>query len=122
MQRDIGKVNIKETGSANGHNGIKSVIDSLRTKDFKRVRIGIGRPPANIDDRSNEIVAKFVLSKFNENELHQLNQLVYPMWTKGGLELLCDKGELIKEPPPKKKNKKPKLAVVQEGNTVSVKT
>ncbi|KAI8071837.1 peptidyl-tRNA hydrolase-domain-containing protein, partial [Thamnidium elegans] len=119
MQREVGKVNIKQTGSANGHNGIKSVIDNLRSKDFKRVRIGIGRPPANIDDRSYEIVAKFVLGKFSANELHQLNQLVYPMWTKGGLELLCDKGELIQEP--KKKNKKQKV-VVQKDNTVPVKT
>lgn len=109
MQRDVGKVNIKETGSANGHNGIKSVIDSLRTKDFKRVRIGIGRPL--IDDRSNEIVAKFVLGKFNENELMKLNQVVYPLWTTNqGLHLLCDKGmlEVTKKP---KSNKKPKILV-----------
>lgn len=115
MQRDLGKVNLKGNGSANGHNGVKSVIDNLRSHEFKRVRIGIGRPPANIDDRSYEIVAKFVLGKFSPNEIQQLEKSVYPMWTQqGGLELLCEKGELISEP--KKKNKKRK--VTQEPNCV----
>lgn len=104
MQRDLGKVNIKASGSANGHNGIKSVIDNLKTNEFNRVRIGIGRPPADVDDRSYEVVAGFVLSKFTTNEVTKLEQLVYPMWTQNqGLELLCDKGQLI--PTPKKKNK-----------------
>lgn len=102
MQRDLGKVNLKASGSANGHNGIKSVIDNLKTNEFNRVRIGIGRPPAHIDDRSYEVVAGFVLSKFTPTEITKLEQVVYPMWTQNkGLELLCDKGQLI--PTPKKK-------------------
>ncbi|KAI7899560.1 peptidyl-tRNA hydrolase-domain-containing protein [Cokeromyces recurvatus] len=106
MQRDLGKVNLKEGGSANGHNGIKSVIENLKTHEFKRVRIGIGRPPAEIDDRSYEVVAGFVLAKFTQNEIDKLEEVVYPMWTKDqGLELLCDKGELIKKPKIKNKNK-----------------
>lgn len=105
MQRDLGKINLKGNGSANGHNGIKSVIENLRTNEFKRVRIGIGRPPADIDDRSYDVVAGFVLSKFTQSEISKLEDLVYPMWTKNqGLELLCDKGQLFKAP--KVKNKK----------------
>lgn len=105
MQRDLGKVNLKGNGSANGHNGIKSVIENLKTNEFKRVRIGIGRPPADIDDRSYDVVAGFVLSKFTQSEMSKLEDVVYPMWTKNqGLELLCDKGQLFK--PPKVKNKK----------------
>ncbi|KAI9360625.1 peptidyl-tRNA hydrolase-domain-containing protein [Pilaira anomala] len=120
MQRDLGKVNLKGNGSANGHNGIKSVIKSLRSEEFKRVRIGIGRPPANIDDRSYQIVAKFVLSKFTPNEIQQLEKSVYPMWTQqGGLELLCEKGELLKEP--KKKNKKRKVTQEQSAEPNCVK-
>lgn len=104
MQRDLGKVNLKGSGSANGHNGIKSVIDNLKTQEFKRVRIGIGRPPPEIDDRSYDVVASFVLGKFTQGEITKLEEVVYPMWTKNqGLELLCDKGELVK--PPKHKNK-----------------
>ena len=105
MQRDLGKVNLKGNGSANGHNGIKSVIENLKTNEFKRVRIGIGRPPADIDDRSYDVVAGFVLSKFTQSEMARLEDVVYPMWTKNqGLELLCDKSQLFKAP--KVKNKK----------------
>ncbi|KAG1054412.1 hypothetical protein G6F43_003582 [Rhizopus delemar] len=104
MQRELGKVSLKESGSANGHNGVKSVIEHLKQKDFKRVRIGIGRPP--FDDRSHDIVASFVLSKFNQGEIEQLESLVYPIWTRDqGLELLCDKGQLPKNKTKKKKNK-----------------
>ncbi|OAD76220.1 hypothetical protein PHYBLDRAFT_102790, partial [Phycomyces blakesleeanus NRRL 1555(-)] len=45
LQRPLGKVSMKSGGSANGHNGIKSVIQHLCSENFKRVRIGIGRPP-----------------------------------------------------------------------------
>ncbi|CEP11432.1 hypothetical protein [Parasitella parasitica] len=106
MQRDLGKINLKGSGSANGHNGIKSVIENLKTNEFKRVRIGIGRPPADIDDRSYDVVAGYVLSKFTQSEISKLEDLVYPMWTKNqGLELLCDKGQLFTVPK-KTKNKK----------------
>ncbi|CAG8491534.1 13012_t:CDS:2 [Funneliformis caledonium] len=60
MQRELGKFSIKNGGSASGHNGIKSVIDHLKTDAFQRLRIGIGRPPN--DDRSRDIVSDFVLS------------------------------------------------------------
>lgn len=122
MQRDLGKVNLKGNGSANGHNGIKSVIDNLRTNEFKRVRIGIGRPSADIDDRSYDVVANFVLSKFTQSELSKLEDLVYPMWTKNqGLELLCDRGELFKAPKKKNKNTNPnKWEKNQEKKKVTV--
>ncbi|KAI9318698.1 peptidyl-tRNA hydrolase, partial [Dichotomocladium elegans] len=44
LQRDLGKVSLKSSGSANGHNGIKSVIQHLGTDAFWRVRLGVGRP------------------------------------------------------------------------------
>jgi peptidyl-tRNA hydrolase, PTH1 family len=37
-------------GSANGHNGIRSLISALGTKDFFRLRLGIGRPESNVAD------------------------------------------------------------------------
>ncbi|KAI8987704.1 peptidyl-tRNA hydrolase [Mycotypha africana] len=86
MQRDLGKVQLKYDA-------------------FKRVRIGIGRPPPEIDDRSYEVVAAFVLGKFTAEEIEKLEKEVYPMWTKNqGLELLCQ-SELIKKPKKKNKNK-----------------
>ncbi|CAO3689064.1 hypothetical protein G6F70_001189 [Rhizopus microsporus] len=89
MQRDLSKVSLKTGGSANGHNGVKSVIDHLRQHEFNRVRIGIGRPPA--DDRSHDVVADYVLNKFTEQEMNQLQTTVFPMWTRDhGLEQLMD--------------------------------
>ncbi|TCP22544.1 peptidyl-tRNA hydrolase [Scopulibacillus darangshiensis] len=39
-----GKIRVRQKGSAGGHNGIKSTISHLHTQEFKRLRIGIGRP------------------------------------------------------------------------------
>ena len=41
----LGTVRLAERGSANGHNGVKSVSVALGTEDWMRVRIGIGKPP-----------------------------------------------------------------------------
>ena len=40
----LGKIRIREGGSAGGHNGIKSIINELGGQDFPRLRVGIGRP------------------------------------------------------------------------------
>src|SRR5699024_11439752 len=39
-----GKIRLREKGGHGGHNGIRSLIDHLGTKEFKRTRLGIGRP------------------------------------------------------------------------------
>jgi PTH1 family peptidyl-tRNA hydrolase len=41
----LGTVRLAERGSANGHNGVKSVSAALGTEDWMRVRIGVGKPP-----------------------------------------------------------------------------
>ena len=43
-----GTVRIKKGGGHAGHNGLRSIIDKLGTRDFLRVRVGIGRPPGNM--------------------------------------------------------------------------
>ena len=40
-----GKVRVKLGGNENGHNGLKSITEHLGTRDYLRVRMGIGRPP-----------------------------------------------------------------------------
>jgi PTH1 family peptidyl-tRNA hydrolase len=54
----LGRVKAAKKGGAGGHNGIQSLIDHLGTREFSRVRIGIGRP------RLKERVPDFVLSPF----------------------------------------------------------
>ena len=53
---------LKRGGGEGGHNGLKSITASLGTKDYARVRVGIGRPPGRMD------VADFVLRPFTKPE------------------------------------------------------
>ncbi len=59
---DFGRIRLKLGGGEGGHNGLRSVANALGTKDFQRVRIGIGRPPGRKDP------AAYVLEAFNTNE------------------------------------------------------
>jgi len=53
---DPGQLRVKFGGGDNGHNGLKSIRAALRTGDFYRVRVGVGRPPGRQD------AADFLLS------------------------------------------------------------
>jgi peptidyl-tRNA hydrolase, PTH1 family len=59
---DFGRVRLKLGGGEGGHNGLRSVANALGSKDFQRVRIGIGRPPGRKDP------AAFVLEPFASTE------------------------------------------------------
>lgn len=45
----VGKMRIRKRGSAGGHNGIKSIIESINSSEFKRIKIGVGNCPNDID-------------------------------------------------------------------------
>ena len=49
MELPLGKIRLRPSGSSGGHNGIKSVSHSLGSQAFPRIRVGIGRPPNNVD-------------------------------------------------------------------------
>jgi PTH1 family peptidyl-tRNA hydrolase len=59
---DAGLVRLKQGGGEGGHNGLRSVSKSLGSKDYLRVRLGIGRPPGRQDP------ADFVLKDFSRAE------------------------------------------------------
>jgi PTH1 family peptidyl-tRNA hydrolase len=59
---EFGRIRLKLGGGEGGHNGLRSVAAALTTKDFQRVRVGIGRPPGRKDP------AAFVLEPFNAAE------------------------------------------------------
>lgn len=58
-----GRIRIRRDGSAGGHNGIKSIIQSLGTDQFPRIKIGVGAKPHPDYD-----LADWVLSKFSAQE------------------------------------------------------
>lgn len=63
-------VRIKRGGGDNGHNGLRSITAALGTKDYYRVRLGIGRPPGRMDP------ADYVLRNFSAAERPALPVLV----------------------------------------------
>ena len=66
---DIGKLRIREKGSAGGHNGVKSIIQNLGSDEFPRVKVGVGQPK---DDLVNYVLGKFAKEdrKHIENVIH----------------------------------------------------
>ncbi|EOA36977.1 hypothetical protein CARUB_v10009940mg [Capsella rubella] len=64
----FGKLRLLPKGGHGGHNGMRSIIDRLKgSRDFPRLRIGIGRPPGKMD------TANFVLRQFNRQEQEELD-------------------------------------------------
>ncbi len=61
-----GDVRLKLGGGEGGHNGLRSISSSLATKDYLRVRVGIGRPPGRMD------AADYVLRDFSPTERKEL--------------------------------------------------
>ena len=66
----LGKIQIKVSGRSAGHKGVQSLMDSWRTQDFVRVRIGVGRP-----DGSSDLV-DHVLETFDRDERERLPAIV----------------------------------------------
>jgi len=65
----FGAVRVKKSGGHGGHNGLKS-IDSLITKEYNRLRLGVGKP------ERKEMVPNYVLSDFNKNESGVLENFI----------------------------------------------
>lgn len=61
MDLSHGRIRIKKGGGDGGHKGIRSICDSLRFRDFIRVRMGVGRPPEGINPES------YVLSNIEDD-------------------------------------------------------
>ncbi|QXM07224.1 aminoacyl-tRNA hydrolase [Crassaminicella indica] len=61
IDTEVGKLRIRKKGSAGTHNGMRSIIYEIRSDQFPRVRIGIGKPKYGN-------LAEFVLGKFSKEE------------------------------------------------------
>src|SRR5262245_12224641 len=66
----LGKVRVRMKGSHGGHNGVRSVIESLGTEDIRRVKIGVGRP------EHKGQVPDHVLAPFEPDELAAVDEAV----------------------------------------------
>ena len=65
----LGKIRVRFKGGSGGHNGLKNIIDYLKTKEFKRMRIGI--------DSNSKIEKKnWVLGKFDQEESKKINKSI----------------------------------------------
>lgn len=66
----FGKLRLKSGGGHGGHNGVRSLMDELGTGDFRRVKLGVGRPPEGVD------AAGHVLGPFTPEELEKLPEFL----------------------------------------------
>ena len=66
---EVGTLKLKSGGGHGGHNGLRDIIASTGVKDFKRMRVGIGRPAPG------KAVADYVLSDFSKRDLAQVQDL-----------------------------------------------
>ncbi|HHU08684.1 MAG TPA: aminoacyl-tRNA hydrolase [Intrasporangiaceae bacterium] len=83
---EAGAVRLKLGGGEGGHNGLRSISRALGTREYARVRVGIGRPPGRMD------AADFVLRDFSSTERAELPFLLGD--AADAVELLAQEGLL----------------------------
>ena len=66
----LGRIRVRAKGSAGTHNGLKSVVEQLGTREFPRVRLGVGRGDARRD------LADYVLATFEPGEKPEVETLI----------------------------------------------
>ncbi len=82
----LGTVRVRSSGSAGGHNGMKSIIQAIGGQDFPRVRVGIGRPPPGQDP------VEYVLGRFKPDERPIIDEAIstaadaIESWLENGIE------------------------------------
>jgi PTH1 family peptidyl-tRNA hydrolase len=81
---DVGRVRFRPGGSAGGHNGLKSVEAALGTREYPRLRVGVGRAPGGVD------LADWVLSPLPEEDEDRIVGLL-PELTRA-VEVWLDEG------------------------------
>jgi PTH1 family peptidyl-tRNA hydrolase len=72
----LGQLRIRERGSAAGHNGIKSILSSLGTEEFLRVRIGVGKPPTVTGREIKAGGTNYLLAPMRRMALQELDEVL----------------------------------------------
>jgi len=68
---ELGRIKIRSCGSSGGHRGLQSIIDSLASQNFSRLRVGIGRP-----HHKNTDITEYVLSAFTKKEKKIISEVI----------------------------------------------
>jgi len=63
-----GKIRLRQSGSSGGHKGMNSIISTLGSEGFPRIRVGIGRPQGEKQSISEDAIVNYVLSDFSRQE------------------------------------------------------
>jgi len=66
----FGRLRLQVAGGSGGHNGVRSLERALGTKDFSRLKVGVGRPPGSLDP------ADYVLRPFSKAERREVDLIV----------------------------------------------
>ena len=87
----LGKIRIRQGGSAGGHKGAGSIITELGSQNFIRIRVGIGRPDKNegFTEFSEDEIINYVLRDFTPDEKQTITQVI-PMMSEAILCLLTE--------------------------------
>lgn len=87
----VGKIRVRFGGGSGGHKGINSIFQETGSRDFYRVRIGIGRPPRFRDDVEiqEDDVIDYVLSSFTKDEQKIIEKTV-PMASEAVVSLISE--------------------------------
>jgi PTH1 family peptidyl-tRNA hydrolase len=86
----LGTIRMRERGSANGHNGVKSISSVLGTEEWLRIRIGVGKPVL-ADGREIKAGGKdYLLSPMRKQELAVLDEVLDR--TRGAVEMVLTQG------------------------------
>ena len=72
----LGRLRIRPYGSAGGHNGLKSIVSSIGSQEFPRIRIGIGRPHQDDSFSITDPVVDHVLGSFLPDEKTVINESI----------------------------------------------
>ena len=90
LDLSLGKIRLRRGGSSGGHKGVDSIISSLGSQDFPRLRVGIGRPASSENHSENgEGIISYVLSDFTPVEKQIVAQVI-PRVSEAMLYLLTE--------------------------------
>lgn len=97
----LGTLRMRPKGGPGSHRGMMSIINRLGTSHFPRLRIGIGRPPENMDP------ADYVLTRFNEDEeeiiaiAREYAADAVEIWIREGIERAMERANRVSIAPDK---------------------